>query len=87
MTLIELQKRLSTEKHIIGSLQVECGKRTEVPDIIGIYEENGVFYVYDTNDRGGVVILDEGAEEEMTEALYRRVLKVEKRYLKKRNNI
>ena len=62
MTLIELQKRLSTENHIIGSLLVECGKRTEVPDIIGIYEENGVFYVYDTNDRGGVVILDEGAE-------------------------
>lgn len=83
MTIIELEKRLLTEKHIIGSLQVECGTKTEYPGVIGIFEEKGLFYIYDTNDRGGIVILDKGNEEEMTEALYRRILKAEKRYLKK----
>lgn len=47
------------------------------------YEESGIWYVYDTNDRGGIVIVDKGGENEMTEALYRRVLKAEKRLLKK----
>ncbi len=83
MTIKELEKKLLTEKHIIGGLQVECGKKTEYPGVLGIFEDNGQFYVYDTNDRGGVVILDKGNEEEMTEALYRRVLKEEKRYLKR----
>ena len=50
---------------------------------MGIYEEAGTWYVYDTNDRGGVVVLDKGNEDEMTEALYSRVLKAEKRLLKK----
>ena len=71
------------EKHIVGSLQIECGKKVLSPGVIGIYKENGQCYVYDTNDRGGIVILDEGTEDDMTEALYRRVIKAEKRYLKK----
>lgn len=82
MTIKELEKKLLTEKHIIGGLQVECGKKTEYPRALGIFEENGTFYVYDTNDRGCVVILDKGNENDMTEALYRRVIKAEKRYLK-----
>ncbi len=83
MTISELKKRLNAEKHVVGSLRVECGKKTESPDVLGIYEENGIWYVYDTNDRGGAVVLDSGTEEDMTEALYRRVVKAEKRYLKK----
>lgn len=83
MTISELKKRLKAEKHVVGSLQVECGKKTESPNVLGIYEENGTWYVYDTNDRGGVVVLDSGTEDDMTEALYRRVVKAEKRYLKK----
>ncbi len=83
MTISELKRRLKTEKHVVGSLQVECGKKTAAPDVLGIYEEDGIWYVYDTNDRGGVVVLDSGTEEDMTEALYRRVVKAEKRYMKK----
>lgn len=82
MTIKKLEKKLLTEKHIIGGLQVECGKKTEYPRVLGIFEENGTFYVYDTNDRGCVVILNKGNENDMTEALYRRVIKAEKRYLK-----
>ena len=84
MTLNELKNKLETEKHITGSIQIGCGKKSESPNILGIYEENGCWYVYDTNDRGEIVVLDHGNEEDMTEALYRRVLKVEKRISKKR---
>lgn len=83
MTLIELKNKLASEKHMIGALQIECGRKVEVPEILGLYEEAGVWYVYDTDDRGRIVVLDKGNENEMTEALYRRVLKAEKRLSKK----
>ena len=82
MTLNELKNRLEAEKHITGSIQIECGKKSEFPGILGIYEENGRWYIYHTKDRGGIVVLDHGSEEDMTEALYRRILKIEKRLLK-----
>lgn len=83
MTVLELKNKLVSEKHLIGALQIECGRKVEAPGILGIFEESGMWYVYDTNDRGGVVILDKGSETEMADALYRRILKAEKRLLKK----
>ena len=79
----ELEKRIKSEKHNTGSLRIVCGQKIDSPSILGIFEEDGIWFVYDTNDRGEVVILDKGAEDDMTEAFYRRVLKVEKRYMKK----
>ena len=87
MTFAELKSKLLSEKHIVGALQIECGNKVEAPGILGIYEEAGTWYVYDTNDRGVVVVLDKGTEDEMADALYRRVLKVEKRLLKKYKQI
>lgn len=58
-------------------------KKIKASGILGIFEEAGVWYVYDTNDRGRVVVLDKGNEKDMTDALYRRILKTEKRQLKK----
>ncbi|ADL36285.1 hypothetical protein bpr_II348 (plasmid) [Butyrivibrio proteoclasticus B316] len=83
MTVNELKDKLTSEKHFTGSLQIVFGVKIPSPDILGIYEENGVWYVYDTNDRGGIVILDSGSEADMADALYRRILKIEKRYMKK----
>ena len=82
MTLNDLKNKLETEQHITGSTQIVCGKKCEIPNVLGIYEENGYWYIYDTNDRGKIVILDHGSEEDMTEALYRRVLKVKNRMRK-----
>ena len=79
MNLNQLKSRLEAKHHITGSIHIECGRKSDVPDALGIYEENGRWYVYDTNDRGGLVVLDQGNEEDMTEALYRRVLKAERR--------
>lgn len=83
MTLKELKHKLKTEKHITGGIQIECGKKSEFPGILGIYEENGHWYIYHTKDGGGIIVLDHGSEEDMVDAFYRRVLKIEKRMLKK----
>mgnify|MGYP003515670657 CR=1 FL=1 len=83
MTLQELKTRLETEKHFIGPLEVACGTKSELPYIFGIYEEDNRWYIYDTDEQGRIVILDNGSEEDMTEAFYRRVLEIEKRILKK----
>lgn len=81
MTLNELKNRLASERHITGGLQIVCGEKCEssIPCfVLGIYEENGVWYVYETLERGGILVLAEGSENDMTEELYRRVLKEEK---------
>lgn len=84
MTIEELKNRLDNEKHLIDAYQeVVCGRKIDAPYILGIYEENGISYIYHTKERGGIVIIDQGSEEEMAEALYRRIVKNEKRYLKK----
>ncbi|MCM1084005.1 MAG: hypothetical protein NC428_11060 [Clostridium sp.] len=85
MTLNELKNKLSSERHAVGSLQIICGEKWESPPgVLGIYEEDGVWYVYDTTDRGEICVLDEGDESDMTEKFYQRVLKEEKWYLKKK---
>ena len=83
MTLNELKNKLSSERHVVGALRIECGRKYESPGVLGIYEEDGVWYVYHTTDRGEIVVIDEGNENDMTERLYRMVLKEEKRYLKR----
>lgn len=84
MTIEELKNRLDNEKHLIDAYQeVVCGKKIDAPYILGIYKEDGMSYIYHTKEHGGVVIIDQGSEEEMTEALYRRVVRNEKRYLRK----
>ena len=84
MTLNELKNKLSSERHVVGAIEIVCGEKCESPGVLGIYEEDGVWYVYHTKDRGGIVVLAEGNENDMTERLYRMVLKEEKRYLKRK---
>ena len=86
MTLNELKNKLSSERHVVGSLQIICGEKYESPDVMGIYEEDGVWHVYDTNDRGRICVIDEGNENDMTEEFYQYVLKKEKWYLKKKES-
>lgn len=87
MKLTELKTKLSIENHIVGSTQIELGKKCNSPDILGIYEENSIWYVYDTNDRGNIVILDTGNEDDIIKALYRRILKKEKSFSKKNKKV
>ena len=68
MTFKELKNKLSNEEHIISPYrEIICGKKVDAPSVLGIYEEEGMWYIYTTEERGG--------------ALYKKVLKIEKFYL------
>lgn len=82
MRVDELNKRLNNEEHIISPYrEIICGKKVDAPSVLGIYEEEGMWYIYTTEERGGIIIIKQGSEDEMTEALYKKVLKIEKFYL------
>lgn len=82
MTFKELKNKLSNEEHIICPYrEIICGKKVDAPSVLGIYEEEGMWYIYTTEERGGIIIIKQGSEDEMTEALYKKVLKIEKFYL------
>lgn len=82
MTFKELKNKLNNEEHIISPYrEIICGKKVDAPSILGIYEEEGMWYIYTTEERGGIIIIKQGSEDEMTEALYEKVLKIEKFYL------
>lgn len=82
MTFNELKNKLSNEEHIISPYrEIICGKKVDAPSVLGIYEEEGMWYIYTTEERGGIIIIKQGSEDEMTEALYKKVLKIEKFYL------
>lgn len=83
MTLDELKTRLEAEKHCTGPLEIACGEKRETPYTLGVYEEEGHWYIYNTDGQGRIVVLDNGREEDMTEAFYKRVLQIEKRIPKK----
>jgi hypothetical protein len=88
MTLDELKTRLAVEKHTTGGIYlIECGEKCEAPGVLGIYEEDGTWYVYNTDDRGDIAVVDKGTENDMTDFVYRFVLKAEKRYLKRQERL
>lgn len=82
MTFKELKNKLNNEEHIISPYrEIICGKKVDAPSVLGIYEEEGMWYIYTTEERGGIIIIKQGSEDEMTEVLYEKVLKIEKFYL------
>lgn len=88
MTIEELKNRLDNEKHLIDAYQeVVCGKKIDAPYILGIYEENGVWYIYGTDDRGNIIVYDQGEEEKMVDTMYQEIINNEKFYLKKHDII
>lgn len=75
MTFKELKNKLNNEEHIISPYrEIICGKKVDAPSVLGIYEEEGMWYIYTTEERGGIIIIKQGSEDEMTEALYEKVL-------------
>ena len=86
-TINELKNRLAEEEHNVDSLQIVCWKKSVLPDTVGIYEEDGVYHVYHTTDRGDIIVLTKGAKEDMVASFYRRILKKEIRYLCKDANM
>ena len=84
MTFKELKNKLSNEEHITSPYRdIVYGKKSDSPSILGIYEENGVWYIYGTDDRGNIMVYDQGEEEKMVDTMYQEIINNEKFYLKK----
>lgn len=52
-----------------------------------VHEENGVWYIYGTDDRGNIMVYDQGEEEKMVDTMYQEIINNEKFYLKKHDII
>ena len=82
-TIDELKDRLTSENHDVESLIFEFSKnKIEEPycpyiPTLGIYEDDGLYYIFETGDRGSVYIYENGTEEDIAAAFYRRVIKNE----------
>lgn len=88
MTFKELKNKLNNEEHIISPYRdIVYGKKSGSPSILGIYEENGVWYIYGTDDRGNIIVYDQGEEEKMVDTMYQEIINNEKFYLKKHDII
>lgn len=88
MTFKELKNKLSNEEHIISPYRdIVYGEKSDSPSILGIYEENGVWYIYGTDDRGNIMVYDQGEEEKMVDTMYQEIINNEKFYLKKHDII
>lgn len=74
MTVTELKSKLNSEHLYTGALKVVYQKQ-DIPNVIGVFERDGTWYLYDTNERGNAFILDSGTEETIVDALYRRIIK------------
>ena len=47
MTFKELKNKLNNEEHIISPYrEIICGKKVDAPSVLGIYEEEGMWYIY-----------------------------------------
>lgn len=80
MTKQEFLKRMGSERPLKDSLvSIKVGELIDSPDIIGCYQENGVWKIYKTKERGGYYIVHEYIDEnEAFDDLYELVY-VEKR--------
>ena len=83
MTINELKDELRTNNLLLGSIQVRINEKCFSPNILGIFKGNNIFFIYDTNDRGNLIILDKGNENDMCNALHRRLKKIDVRNRKK----
>lgn len=72
MTKQEFIRRMEIEKPLAGTeLRIKVDKLVDSPYIIGCYEENGVWKIYKTKERGGYYIYDTyTSEQEAFDDLY-----------------
>jgi hypothetical protein len=84
----ELKTKLTTEKHILPpNVKVVLDEIQDAEiggKVWGIYEKDGVWYMYvslDIGDEIQTLQADHGTEEEMSDAMYRRVLTIENNYI------
>jgi hypothetical protein len=73
MTKQEFLVRIEKEKPLKDSpVRIKVGKLVNSPYIIGCYQDNGLWKIYETEERGGYFIIKEFTDEnEAFDFLYR----------------
>jgi len=83
MTKQEFLERMEKEKPLEGGpYRIKADKLMDSPYIIGCYQEDGVWKIYKTKERGGYFIIDEYTDENAAfDDLYELVY-IQKKYSK-----
>ncbi len=62
-------------------LNIVVGRKTNVPNSIGCYKENGIWHFYDVNERQDLVVTKSGGEDEIFSYLYLLTMVLQKQYM------
>ncbi len=84
MNIDRLKYRIALEKLYLCKQVMICVKLF-TPNVLGLYEENGKWVVYDTDCVGKVDILGRGNLTNMTDLLYKRLVFISDKHGKKRD--
>jgi len=70
MTYAEYLSKIKDGGINLERLNIVVGRITNVPNSIGCYKENDIWYFYDVNERQDFVITKTGTEDEIFSYLY-----------------
>jgi hypothetical protein len=66
----EYMKKIKQLGIKLESLNIVIGRKTNIPNSIGCYKENDIWYFYDVNERQSLVVTKSGGEDEIFSYLY-----------------
>lgn len=85
MTKLEFFRKMKNEKIDLAEYIVVVDSLTDEPFVLGCYNDNGVWKIYETKERSGHFIIDEVVDENIAfDELYE-LVKIQEKYIKNRN--
>ena len=85
MTKLEFFRKMKNEKIDLAEYIVVVDSLTDEPFVLGCYNDNRVWKIYETKERSGHFIIDEVVDENIAfDELYE-LVKIQEKYIKNRN--
>lgn len=66
----EFMKIVRNENVKLDLLNIVIGRKSNVPDSLGCYEENNIWKIYEVGERQNFDIIASGSEDEIFEEMY-----------------
>ena len=76
----EYMKKINQLGINLELLNIVVGRKTNIPNSIGCYKENNIWYFYDVNERQDLVVVKSAGEEEIFSYLYSITKALQKEY-------
>ena len=84
MTKLEFLQKIKNDNIELAEYIVVVDSLTDEPFVLGCYNDNGVWKIYETKERSGHFIIDEVADENTAfDELYE-LVKIQEKYIKNR---